>query len=182
MKLSVVLFTSKTLTDGTHPIMLRLFRKGKYYHKSLQISCREVDWNDNEKECRKSFSRYKSFNKIIHDSESKAKKRMYEMVANKQPFAIENIFEEVDETDTKTLIEVIEEHRNQYTKFNTIQKYQKLIRKFQEFGYSKLLIDEVDASFIKTFYNKIKDGRRDTTIYTYMSYKSPHLFIFLQCF
>lgn len=169
MKLSVVLFASKTLTDGTHPIMLRLFHHGKYYHKSLNLSCKKSDWNDKDKECRKSFTRHASFNRIIRDSKTKTQSKIDEMLATKAPFLIDAIFEPTKELERKTLIQVIEEHKSQYTKFNTIEKYLKLIRKLREFGYANVLIDEVDANLIKSFYSRLKVGRLDTTVYTFMA-------------
>ena len=167
MKLSVVLFTSKTLSDGTHPIMLRLFYKKKLFYKSLGISCKENEWNVDG--CRKSFSSYATYNKIIRNEKSKAQERIDLFLANKdkKPFSIEDIF--VPESGRKTIIEVIEEHKSQYFKFNTIQKYRNLVGRLKEYGYSNVFADQVDDVFLKTFYNRVKEGKKDITIYTYMA-------------
>ena len=43
---SVILYKSKTLANGEHPIMLRLCYNGQRKYKSFGLSCSEKMWNE----------------------------------------------------------------------------------------------------------------------------------------
>ena len=45
MKISKVLYTSKTLADGTHPVMIRISSKGEKKYISTKQSCRANHWS-----------------------------------------------------------------------------------------------------------------------------------------
>ena len=45
---TVVLYKSKTLANGEHPIMLRLCYNGQRKYKSFGLSCSEKMWNENK--------------------------------------------------------------------------------------------------------------------------------------
>ena len=45
--ISAILYTSKTLANGEHPIMLRVSYNGQRKYKSLGFSCSEKLWNEN---------------------------------------------------------------------------------------------------------------------------------------
>ena len=168
MKLSIVLYRSKTLAkDGEHPIMLRLF-KGKYFYKSLGISCKVSDWNEKENKCRKSFDRYQAFNKTIQREYNSAQERIDNIIANKKPFSIDYIFQTNDEK-RKTLLDVIREEKDSKTKYNTIRKYINLENRLKEYELEHTYIDEVNVEFLEKFYHQLKNTRKDISTYTYMA-------------
>lgn len=51
---SVILYKSKTLANGEHPIMLRLCYNGQRKYKSFGLSCSEKMWNEKKEEVRSS--------------------------------------------------------------------------------------------------------------------------------
>ncbi len=58
-----ILYTSKTLANGEHPIMLRVCYNGKRAYKSLGIYCKLTEWNKDKK--RVKGSRACKYNAII---------------------------------------------------------------------------------------------------------------------
>ena len=63
--ISVVLYTSKTLANGEHPIMLRISYNGLRNYKSLGFSCSKKLWNDKKQEVRSGHPLALNMNSII---------------------------------------------------------------------------------------------------------------------
>lgn len=61
--ISAILYTSKTLANGEHPIMLRICYNGKRKYKSMGISCKPQEWSDDKQ--RVKGKRANSLNPII---------------------------------------------------------------------------------------------------------------------
>lgn len=70
----IVLYKSKTLSDGNHPVMLRVTidRKPKYYSIGNQFKCKEGQWNKKNNEFNKKFPNHEKANKEIFNELSKA--------------------------------------------------------------------------------------------------------------
>ena len=65
-----ILYTSKTLANGEHPIMLRVCYNGKRSYKSLGIYCKSTEWNKDRK--RVKGSRASKYNMVITRELTKA--------------------------------------------------------------------------------------------------------------
>lgn len=65
-----ILYTSKTLANGEHPIMLRVCYNGKRTYKSIGISCKPSEWNKDKNKVK--GSRASSLNTIITRELTKA--------------------------------------------------------------------------------------------------------------
>jgi integrase len=72
--IKVVLYTSKTLTTGEHPVMLRVIRDRQVKYLSTGISSTKENWNDEASLPKKSHPHYKeakrSIAKKLHDAET----------------------------------------------------------------------------------------------------------------
>lgn len=71
-KAKIVLFTSKTYKDGTHPIMLRVShqRKSKYF--SLKVNCTRQHWDKERSRLLRSFRGYANHNAMLDFWQQKA--------------------------------------------------------------------------------------------------------------
>lgn len=65
-----ILYTSKTLANGEHPIMLRVCYNGKRTYKSIGISCKPSEWSKDKNKVK--GSRASSLNTIITREMTKA--------------------------------------------------------------------------------------------------------------
>ncbi len=43
--IKTILYTSKTLSSGEHPVMLRLYIQGKVHKLSLHLNAHKVEWS-----------------------------------------------------------------------------------------------------------------------------------------
>lgn len=76
---TVILYKSKTLANGEHPIMLRLCYNGQRKYKSFGLSCSEKMWNEKKEEVRSTHPYAKSMNTLIRAEVDKANKRIMEL-------------------------------------------------------------------------------------------------------
>src|SRR6187431_505689 len=71
--IKVVLYTSKTLSTGEHPVMLRVIKDRQANYLSTGISSTKENWNDDSGLPKKSHPHYKevklSLAKKLHDAE-----------------------------------------------------------------------------------------------------------------
>lgn len=65
MSLSILLYTSKTLADGSHPVMLQIIQKKQVKRASLGLSCYARDWDAKERKFLKSYPNYQEANKTL---------------------------------------------------------------------------------------------------------------------
>ena len=68
---TVILYKSKTLANGEHPIMLRLCYNGQRKYKSFGLSCSEKMWNEKKEEVRSTHPYAKSIMELERDDASK---------------------------------------------------------------------------------------------------------------
>jgi integrase len=66
----IVLYTSKTLKNGEHPIMIRLIIDRKIKYISLGFSTNPIYWDNNEKSLLKGYNNFKKANYLIHKKKS----------------------------------------------------------------------------------------------------------------
>ena len=65
-----ILYTSKTLANGEHPIMLRICYNGKRSYKSMGVSCKISEWSKDKNKVK--GSRANNLNIIIANEVAKA--------------------------------------------------------------------------------------------------------------
>ena len=65
-----ILYTSKTLANGEHPIMLRICYNGKRSYKSMGVSCKIIEWSKDKNKVK--GSRANNLNIIIANEVAKA--------------------------------------------------------------------------------------------------------------
>ncbi len=72
--IKVVLFESKTLSDGTHPVMLRITKNRKSKYFNLGFKCRTKEWDKKNGLFKKNHINYKKRNLILASHVKKARK------------------------------------------------------------------------------------------------------------
>ena len=66
---NVVYYTSKTLANGEHPLMIRYCKDGKKKYKSLGVSVNPQYWNFEKNKLKTSCPNYQYIKKLISDTE-----------------------------------------------------------------------------------------------------------------
>ena len=120
--ISAVLYSSKTLANGEHPIMLRVSYNGQRKYKSLGISCSEKQWNEKKQEVRLGHPMALNMNTIIRSEIDKANKYVLS-IEGKEVYSAGSIIKAVTKTapTTHTLFSLFEERIDFFT--NTTHKH-----------------------------------------------------------
>lgn len=108
--ISVVCYKSKTLSNGEHPLMLRICKDGKKKYQSLGISIKANLW-DFTKEKPKSNCPNKEFiQKIILDKQTELQQRMLEMNSEQKEYTTTTLLcEESKKFELKTVSDFYQE-------------------------------------------------------------------------
>lgn len=88
-KVKPILYTSKTLADGTHPIVLRVSDKKERKYFKLDFSCLKNEWDSERSEFIKKFPKYKIRNKFIKQKLYDAEDIIEKMRLNHKVFSFE---------------------------------------------------------------------------------------------
>lgn len=99
MKKSIVCYTSKPLTNGENPIMIRLYH-GKYKYIATGVSCKVSYWNPNLCRVSSKDAKYKEKNEQIEQK--------YEIICQriKDCFQVYGIYDLELIADTNKTIEI----------------------------------------------------------------------------
>ncbi|MDD7010003.1 MAG: Arm DNA-binding domain-containing protein, partial [Candidatus Cryptobacteroides sp.] len=100
--IKAILFTSKTLANGEHPIMLRVNFNGSRKYKSLGISCLPKDWNKEKSEVRKSHPQAKLLNKTIETAVNNAQKAYLQSDNLNKPYSAKTILSDASKEQPLT--------------------------------------------------------------------------------
>lgn len=169
---SVICYRSKTLSNGTHPLMLRIAQNGKSQYKSLKISVLAKHW-DFEKNVPKANCPNKDLiNKIILKTRLDFQQSILEKQANDEEFTASSLIHEqkeeikaitVDEFYTQ-LIQELKEKGQIGTSYAYLNSYDTL-KNFNKKKRLNYTFSHIDVAFCKKFEDWMRrKGNKDTTI------------------
>ena len=96
--ISVVLYKSKTLSNGEHPIMMRVTKNRKLAYKSLGISCDPKLWDFEKQLPRKSHPKKEKLEKIINKKLSAYSDEALEMKVYEKEFTGKGLINRIERT------------------------------------------------------------------------------------
>lgn len=169
--IKVVLYKSKTLSNGEHPVMLSVSYNGKRSYKSLGISCLPKDWDDAAKDkVKKTHPQAKLLNRTIQTELNKAHTFYLDSENNDRKYSAKTIVEGItkDAPSTKTLYELFEE-RVQYFRSvdsnNTADGYSTLNSAFKRYLSNKEVeLFTIDEEWVTKFEMWLRQNYKDTSI------------------
>lgn len=131
--ISAILYTSKTLANGEHPIMLRVCYNGKRKYKSMGISCMPQEWSDDKQ--RVKGKRANSLNSIITKELADAQNYVLSL-EGKEEYSASTIVSDLQKSPTKvTLFSLFEERieffKVEKGKYNTATGYTTLLNRIK---------------------------------------------------
>ena len=102
--ISVICYKSKTLSNGEHPLMLRIAQNGKNIYKSLKISVAAKHWDFDRNVPKPNYPSKDLINKIILKTKLEYQQKVLEKKANKEEFTASSlIHEQKDEIKAMTV-------------------------------------------------------------------------------
>ena len=167
---SVILYKSKLLANGEHPIMLRLCYNGQRKYKSLGLSCSEKLWNEKKEEVRSTHQYAKSMNTLIRAEQDKANNKILELERDKKDYSVSTLVKDLSKSapTTTSLFDMFEERISYFKSthsHNTATGYRTLlnaIKRYTEDADYELF--EIDSEWIRSFEIYLRDNYKDTSI------------------
>ena len=93
--ISVICYKSKTLSNGEHPLMLRIAQNGKSKYKSLKISVTAKHWDFDRNVPKPNCPSKDLINKIILKTKLEYQQKVLEKKAKKEEFTASSTRKEI---------------------------------------------------------------------------------------
>lgn len=170
--ISVICYKSKTLSNGEHPLMLRIAQNGKSKYKSLKISVTAKHW-DFDRNVPKPNCPSKDFiNKIILKTKLDYQQKVLEKKANEEEFTASSLIHEQEyeikamtvDDFYKQLIKELKEKGQIGNSYAYLSSYDNL-KNFNKGRKLNYTFSHIDVVFCKKFEDWMRrKGNKDTTI------------------
>lgn len=169
----IVLYTSKKLKDGSHPIMLRITHKGKRNYFKLGYSCAPKQWDKESSQFNSQFPKYRSRNRFLQESLFRAEDCIESQKIRHKEFSIEAFRESFVGIESKDVFQYFDEQikRMKATgKIGNANIYKDSRNAIANYHKAKTLpFNEVDYSFLIKFEEYLRQrGALDNSISVYM--------------
>lgn len=169
--ISVVLYTSKQLANGEHPIMLRVTYNNQRKYKGIGISCQKKDWNEKKGEVRATHPNAVNINTLIRSEKKKAEEVVLTLEKSGVVYSAQSIIKATTRTavTNKTLYTLFEERiaffKEKAEQYNTSTGYTTLLNIIKRYtdNVDVELID-VDSNWIRDFEAHLRTKYKDTSI------------------
>jgi len=173
-RVKVLLYTSKKLKNGEHPIMLRVIKDRKVKYVSLGHSCSKDMWDFEENLSVKSHPNEKRINLIIRDKLNQAERFILQFEDENRDYSLEELIKKIQ--GKKVNITIIKFHEiliNNFKLSNQLgnaQVYNDSKNSLLKFNNNKdFYFSDVTYSFLKRYEKYFRErSARETSISCYM--------------
>ncbi len=171
----VILYTSKTLSNGEHPVMLRIIKNRKPKYISTGISCSKGLWDSKLNILKKSHPHYKQAQLLIGKKKLEAEKFVYDLEnesKNLSAYEIRGKLKKV-KVNNSSLFQYFDIVINRLIVAGQIKNaevYKDTKRNISHFTNSKdIHFSDIDIQFLNKFEEFLKSsGKGLNTIYVYL--------------
>lgn len=170
--ISVICYKSKTLSNGEHPLMLRIAQNGKSKYKSLKISVAVKHWDFDRNVPKPNCPSKDLINKIILKTKLEYQQKVLEKKANEEEFTASSLIHEQKneikamtvEDFYKQLIKELKEKGQIGNSYAYLNSYDTL-KNFNKGKKLNYTFSHIDVVFCKKFEDWMRrKGNKDTTI------------------
>lgn len=173
--IKLVLRTNKVLSNGNHPIMIRVNWGGKRAEKSTGYSCKKSEWNEKTsllKEGKGGIDNAFQINVVLSEKIKKAESIRNDYILKGKPYSAAEIINRLDEEtiDNKPSVElhdfVLEYQKRKHLKLETIGSINNSIKCFTRFmNKSTIFLTEVTKTDMEAFGRWMKkEGYKTNTV------------------
>lgn len=170
----LVLFESKTLKNGEHPILIRLTKDRKLKYLTTGYSAQKEQWDASAKEVLKSKTNWKKINHFIHKKKAEVDDIIFEFENRNKSFSLESIENKYFSSIVPmTVFNYCEEIQNRMFNANRIgnyKVYKDLLRTLKKFRHNKdLSFSDINFSFLQKYEEYfLKEEVSENSISLYM--------------
>lgn len=170
-KISAVLYTSKTLSNGEHPIMLRVSYNNQRKYKSLGYSCTKELWNKKKGEVRGNHPNADEINIIIRAELNNAVKQHIALDKTGKDYSANTIIKALskDKISNVTLFSLFKERidflKDKAAQYNTATGYTTLLNIIKRYTDNEdVELFEIDTQWVRDFEIHLRTKYKDTSI------------------
>ena len=153
---NVLCYKSKTLSNGEHPLMIRVCKDGKKKYVSLGVSVKPQYWDFEKNRPKRNCPNKEQINTLIKEQEQKYSEQILDFSSRNKSYTLTTLVETVDSSvKAKTVNGLFIEYIEQLKKENRIgyalsvrQVYSSLV-KFN--GHLDIYFQEIDVNWLKNY-------------------------------
>lgn len=153
---NVLCYKSKTLSNGEHPLMIRVCKDGKKKYVSLGVSVKPQYWDFEKNRPKRNCPNKEQINTLIKEKEQKYSEQILDFSSRNKDYTLTTLLETVDlSVKAKTVDSLFIEYIEQLKKENRIgyalsvrQVYSSLV-KFN--GHLDIYFHEIDVNWLKNY-------------------------------
>lgn len=168
--INAVLFKSKTLANGAHPLMIRICKNNKKKYQSLGISLEAKYWDFEKNKPKRNCPNKEEIQILITRKIKEYSDQIIEYKTEEKDFTVSNLVAKIKSpTKAKTVKEVFE---NQIKQLNEAKRrgyalsYQQVYNSLLEFNkHLDIYFSDIDISWLKRYEQHLRSkGLSDNTI------------------
>jgi integrase len=168
--IKVLCYKSKTLSNGEHPLMLRVTKAGNRKYESLGLSVQEKHWDFEKEMPKKNCPNRDEIMKIISDKENEYSERIIENKAIKKEFTASSLVDSmqspVKPRTVKEMFDEVIKRLKSADKLNTAASYRHLRNSMLKFNrHLNIYFSDIDVTWLKRYEAFLqKNGNSPDTI------------------
>ena len=167
--INVVCFKSKTLSNGEHPLMIRICKSGKKRYKSIGLSVKYEYWDFCKSKPKKNCPNKDVIQKIILEKEKEYQEKLLDFKSENKDYTVSMLIE-TNECKKKTLDEYYQELINYYKSIDKLgnaciyrDSYHSL-KRFKK-GNLDFFFSEIDLAWLNSYEKWLRSSNKaETTI------------------
>lgn len=102
--ISIILYTSKTLSNGEHPLMLRLSKDGRRKYISLKISLNPIYWDNNRERPKKNCPNREQINELITRKIKEFENQVINFKSTEKEYTLSSLIGKASATEKKNIL------------------------------------------------------------------------------
>lgn len=153
---NVVLFKSKTLADGSHPLMIRICKDNKKKYKSIGVSIFPQYWDFEKHKPRKNCPNREAIQTLISEKTKEYSEQINEFKLTQKEFTMTKLIEKVDSSTVNNTVEYFINKEIERLKDESRLKssiiYKKLYSSMLEFNrHLDIYFSDIDVNWLKSY-------------------------------
>ncbi|MHB9146876.1 MAG: site-specific integrase [Candidatus Amoebophilus sp.] len=174
MKISIILYKSKTLADGSHPLMVRISQLKARKYFSTGLSCLAQWWDFDKHAPKRNHPDRNLLEAILSKKKAAYHTKLLELESEQKTLSLEQLVQAIEEPkqvsgELLPFLKEVFSNLTQNGKIGRSSLYKRLYTSLKEFtGSKQLCFSDMDVSFLNHYETFLyKQGLSENSISTY---------------
>lgn len=165
----VILYKSKTLSNGEHPLMLKITKDGQRKYVSLKLSLNENEWDVDKGKPRKSHPDKDKINKIIQAKIKEYESKILDFKMEDMDYTINTLVDKVNLKVQKLTVEqyvtnLIQSLKSE-NRLGSAATYQDTLNSLRRFQSMNIYFSHIDIAWLKKYEAHLREyGNNENTL------------------